>query len=190
MLQPTQFQYEENEKEYYFSFQNEITKETMQAIRDKQESFWYGKYMKNHTNFIIPIFSSESETKILKRICDWYNNGKPERTFEPLEPTATTVSSLLQRITHKEGKFTFSSALRIQSYIDEPSTERWEDIHYLVVNGQDTLWQLFVQRDPTFPKKGRTYDLQGNVIEEWEKIPSTTQLTRLIHDSLEKKKVG
>jgi hypothetical protein len=35
---------------------------------------------------------------------------------------------------------------------------------------------------PDFPRKGRTEDLEGNIIKDWEKIPTGFQVARALQE--------
>jgi|BioPla2DNA2_1021312.scaffolds.fasta_scaffold19648_6 hypothetical protein len=45
-----------------------------------------------------------------------------------------------------------------------------------------TIWQAMVAYDPTFPNKGRTTDTEGNVIKEWERIPTPFEVLKAIKE--------
>lgn len=62
---------------------------------------------------------------------------------------------------------------RIYKYLEKPNAANWSDISGIHVNGRMlTLWQAVRQVDPTFPARGRTYEMEtGRVTKEWERIP-------------------
>ena len=72
---------------------------------------------------------------------------------------------------------------RLQAVIDNPCIETWEDAHGIIITPRLTLWQAWVAIDREAPRRGRRTDLEGNVIREWEKIPSSFTLLRAIQNA-------
>lgn len=62
---------------------------------------------------------------------------------------------------------------KIKDYIENPSFDKWDEIAGIVIAGYptETIWQCICSLDPTFPKRGRATDLEGNTVREWERIP-------------------
>jgi hypothetical protein len=73
---------------------------------------------------------------------------------------------------------------RILAYLAHPTEERWDDIAHIIVNGEavqgSTIWQAVCQVDLTFPRRGRTTDTAGNIVEEWERIPEPALVARAL----------
>lgn len=183
MLDKQMFEQGENKTQDYFVFKNDVTKELIHAIKNKQETQWFGMYdsQKEERFFVIPVHSSPDSDVILTSICDWYNNGKPEREYEVApESNPARISETLMGMTNMMGEFPLSSAKRIQSYLDEPIVERWEDISGIIVNGKKTVWQLVCEQDDTFPRQGRTTDVTGKIVSDWSTTPSPLEVLRAV----------
>jgi hypothetical protein len=43
-----------------------------------------------------------------------------------------------------------------------------------------TIWEAVLELDPTFPRQGRTTDMDGRIIKDWERIPSQLQVMQAI----------
>jgi hypothetical protein len=72
---------------------------------------------------------------------------------------------------------------RLEAVIDNPCIETWEDAHSIIVQIEPrmlTLWQAWVMIDPKAPRRGRATDFEGNVVREWERIPSSFTLLRAL----------
>lgn len=54
----------------------------------------------------------------------------------------------------------------------------WDRDHGIVL-GHQTLWQLVVQVDPTFPKCGPTYS-GGVKVEDWERFPTPQEIEQAL----------
>lgn len=183
MLDKSMFQQGDNEVQDYFFFKNEVTKELVQAIKNKKESHWFGMYdnQREERFFVVPVHTSPDSDEILTRICDWYNNGKPEREYrEAPEANPKHISDSLWKLKNMMGEFPLNSAKRIQSYLNEPIVERWEDISGIIVDGNKTVWQLICEQDSSFSRIGRTTDITGKIVSDWSKIPSPLEVLRAI----------
>lgn len=183
MLAKSMFEQGENKAQDYFFFKNEVTKEMLHAIRNKQEKNWFGMYDNNKEErfFVIPVQPSPDSDVILTSICDWYNNGKPEREYK--EAPASNPSHILETLMglkNMMGEFPLSSAKRIQSYLDEPIVERWNDISGIIVDGKKTVWQLICEQDASYIHIGRTTDVTGKIVKDWSKIPSPLEVLRAV----------
>jgi hypothetical protein len=72
---------------------------------------------------------------------------------------------------------------RLQAVLDNPTIETWEDAHGIILRTEPkslTLWQAWIAIDPRALRHGRLTDLEGNVIEEWERIPDRFTLMRAL----------
>jgi hypothetical protein len=82
------------------------------------------------------------------------------------------------------GKISPQTERRIKKYINNPNYDNWDDIQSIIIKpeGMTTIWQAMIKSDPTFPKKGRSEDFEGNIIKEWERIPMPLELLRAIKE--------
>lgn len=82
------------------------------------------------------------------------------------------------------GKISPQIQKRIKRFINEPTADNWDDISGIIIKGNSTttIWQAMVAYDPTFPNKGRTTDTEGNVIKEWERIPTPFEVLKAIKE--------
>lgn len=72
---------------------------------------------------------------------------------------------------------------RLQAVIDNPCIETWEDAHSIIIQVEPrmrTLWQAWVMIDSKAPRRGRATDFEGNVIREWECVPSSFTILRAL----------
>ena len=80
----------------------------------------------------------------------------------------------LERCENMFGKMSPMQQREIKKYIKNPTFDQWDEIAHYIVNpaGQiTTIWQAVLTVDSTFPNRGRTTDIGGNIIREWERIP-------------------
>lgn len=91
----------------------------------------------------------------------------------------------LDNCTNMFGKISPAIQKRIKNYIKNPSTETWEDIFCIIINGEKltTIWQAVLAEDPSFPRTGRSKDLKGNTIKDWPRIPDTFLLLKAIKNN-------
>ncbi len=80
------------------------------------------------------------------------------------------------------GKLDIVLRRRIIHYVMNPTFNGWDDISSIVINSDRffTIWQAVLEVDPTFPKYGRTKDVKGKVVREWEKIPSPETIKKAL----------
>jgi hypothetical protein len=73
-------------------------------------------------------------------------------------------------------------AARIARYCRRPTPDRWDDIQTIILNGETmiTVWQAWCAVDPWAPRYGRRTDSAGNVLREWDRIPTVEELTQAI----------
>ncbi|MCK2000341.1 hypothetical protein MZM54_02920 [[Brevibacterium] frigoritolerans] len=187
MLKPEMFTKGENSGQFYYAFNNEVTSELIQIIRNKKEEHWFGMYIGKNRFFTIPIQFENDPQVMLEKVVEWYNNGKQEPiSHEVEEVIPKKIGKTLLEIENVFGKFPLKSAQRIQAYLDEPSFDRWEDIHSIIVNGWTTVRQAVVDQDPTFPRTGRGEDITGKIVKEWERIPEPMLVLRAIKATVKK----
>lgn len=78
----------------------------------------------------------------------------------------------------------FSSEIRsrIRQFMENPNADNWDDIAglHLSPTCRTTIWQAILRLDPTFPQRGRIFDMNGNVEREWERIPSPLLVMRAL----------
>ena len=77
---------------------------------------------------------------------------------------------------------------RLQAFLDDPCVETWEEAHSLIirVHPMMTVWQAWIATDPKAPWRGRAYDFDGNLIREWDRIPSAFAILRALEFATEK----
>jgi len=80
------------------------------------------------------------------------------------------------------GKLNGLAKARIQAFVDNPTTETWDECHTLILNGKTflTLWQAVIAVDPSFPKTGRCEDVKGLMLKDWKAIPTVETLRKAI----------
>jgi len=83
------------------------------------------------------------------------------------------------------GKISIQTERRIKKYINNPNCDNWDDIQGIIIKseGMTTMWQSIIKSNSSFPKSGRSEDLEGNIIKEWEQIPTPLELLRAIKES-------
>ena len=69
---------------------------------------------------------------------------------------------------------------QIAKYLTDPTADNWNDIQSILITPGETIWQAMLCIDPTFPRRGRTTDVEGNVLSEWERIPTPLEVMRAI----------
>ena len=78
------------------------------------------------------------------------------------------------------------SIKRIKRFLADPTAENWDDIHGIIISpGKGeviTIWNAVLALDPTFPRTGRATDLKGNVVKEWERVPTPLEVLRAIRN--------
>lgn len=87
------------------------------------------------------------------------------------------------------GKLSPQIKKRIKNFLDNPNVENWDDISGIIIGtkgGIKTIWTAIIELDPTFPKRGRSIDLDGNIVKDWERIPTPLQVLQAIKNSLSK----
>jgi hypothetical protein len=84
------------------------------------------------------------------------------------------------------GPLSGSIRLRLRALLDNPTPETWDDAKGIVLCAAEglglglSLWQAVIAVDPAFPRVGRHTDVEGNVVREWERIPTTELLEQAI----------
>ncbi|QST02193.1 hypothetical protein IMZ31_22330 (plasmid) [Pontibacillus sp. ALD_SL1] len=182
MLAPHHFSKGKNKTQDYYVFHNEATREKVHIIRNNWETHWFGMYdKKGDTFFVVPVYTDPDHDVMLERVCEWYNNGKGKPEYpDPPEANPKHVSPSLLEIENMFGEFNPNSAKRLQAYLDDPSVERWDDIHSILIDGRKTVWNAMLELDSTFPRTGRARDITGRIAEEWERIPEPLEVLRAI----------
>jgi len=76
---------------------------------------------------------------------------------------------------------------RLERYINNPNPTPgdWDDISSIIIDGSGmgmTVWNALIEFDPTFPKVGRRFDFNWNVVREWERIPPGFIVARAIQE--------
>ena len=70
---------------------------------------------------------------------------------------------------------------KIKQYLDNPTFDNWDEIQGIIIDTHfNSIWNAVIAYDPTFPRRGRTEDTEGNIIKEWERIPTPLQVLQAI----------
>jgi hypothetical protein len=81
------------------------------------------------------------------------------------------------------GKLDSKIEKRIKNYLDDPTFDTWDDICGIIIDSHfNTIWNAIIKLDPTFPREGRTDNIEGNIIKEWERIPTPLQVLQAIKE--------
>ena len=81
---------------------------------------------------------------------------------------------------------------RLEKYINNPNPtpDDWDDISGIIIDAENTVWNVMLEFDPTFPRLGRRYNTEFSpwkVITEWEKIPSGFTVARALQEHWKKR---
>jgi hypothetical protein len=72
---------------------------------------------------------------------------------------------------------------KIKRFLDHPNYDNWDEIAGIIINTKmDSIWNAMIKYDSTFPRRGRAEDFDGNVIREWERIPTPFELLQAIKE--------
>ncbi len=95
--------------------------------------------------------------------------------------------SLFERCTNIAGEpWTIETRTRILDYMQRPTKDLWDDIHGIIINRKGrTIWQAICRLDPTFPRTGSVYDLEGNMLKDFDKIPNPFAVIKAIQAEIE-----
>ena len=79
----------------------------------------------------------------------------------------------------------------IRAYITNPrpTVEDWEKIANVIIDASSkhsTVWGVVIELDSGFPVVGRIRDIDGEIVEDWERIPSGFELARAITNHFRK----
>ena len=70
---------------------------------------------------------------------------------------------------------------RLSMAMNSPCAETWSDVTGITIRPpHQTVWQRVLEIDPEFPRTGRRKDQDGNIVREWDRIPSTELLRKAI----------
>lgn len=95
-------------------------------------------------------------------------------------PAPRRAPRFLSKATNMFGPLPPDITARIQTFMDAPSAETWDDIHSIAIRPFKTIWQAVIAIDPTFPRTGPTTDSKGAQIEGWKRIPDAVTVARAI----------
>ena len=185
MLESSMFEKSNTKSQFFYTFTNKTTGETIQITRNKEQKHWFATYIDNNNSimFLLPINSSTSIEKVLKESSYWYNNEK-----KPYCEKANVVEDELLTSTSELDDFLElfqkEDANKIQSFINEPTIENWDNISSIELGKYTTLWQLLVLDDINFPKSGPLIDSKGNVIKNWSKVPTSEDILRVLQKQI------
>lgn len=183
MLNRDDFTLGEDESQFFYEFKNEITGEIICILNNKGENKWKGFFIVGESVRLIPVDFNENIDEFINEVCNWYNLGAifMERD-ECLEVSVKTYGKTLENLKKNNPALSNNTILKIQSYLDNPSEDRWSDICNIAINSKYTLWQAVLNMDNSFPKTGRSYNVKGELVKEWETIPSPYLLLKSIKE--------
>lgn len=73
---------------------------------------------------------------------------------------------------------------KIENYLKHPLACNWNEICCIIISEKPgfgrTIWQAVIEIDSTLPRKGRTTDAEGNILREWESVPTPEQVIKAI----------
>jgi hypothetical protein len=92
----------------------------------------------------------------------------------------------MEYLTNMFGDISEDIKERLSSYLERPSYAGWEDIHGIIImGGFKTVWQTILEVDPTFPRTGRHTNMQGKVLQDWDRIPDKKLLMNALKHAAE-----
>ena len=73
---------------------------------------------------------------------------------------------------------------KIIRFLSEPTTENWDNIAGIIIKrtGMKSIKEAMRAYDPTFPDGGRVRDAKGNIVKDWERIPTPSELLKAIEE--------
>lgn len=92
------------------------------------------------------------------------------------------------------GQFDPVSRTAIRAYITNPmpTSEDWEKIANIIIDASSkhsTVWGVLIELDYTFPLTGRIRDIDGDIVEDWARIPTGFELARAITNHFRKTEI-
>lgn len=90
-------------------------------------------------------------------------------------PEMTMLNNML-------GPLTPVDRVGLQALVDNPTLDGWDTWAHKIIKTKPTLtlWQAVCIVDPTFPRKGRIEDVNGNLLHNWARIPTTQVLVEAL----------
>ena len=73
---------------------------------------------------------------------------------------------------------------RINKFLRNPTTAGWEDIHCIIIDNtgrMKTIWNAVIDILPFFPNWGRKTNDKGEVIRDWEQVPTPEEVIKAIN---------
>lgn len=92
------------------------------------------------------------------------------------------ITQLLDECRNHSGPLPPDMRQRLIEVINKPSIATWEAAHGIIIrtNPTLTLWQAWIAIDPQAPRVGRRTDFEGNLLQEWQRIPDALSILRAL----------
>lgn len=94
------------------------------------------------------------------------------------------ASVALSFATSMTGRIKPAMIRRVEKFLRNPNYDTWDDIFSIIIDGSGktkTIWQAVLEIDPCFPRRGRTTDGAGNVVNEWAECPLPVTVVEAIN---------
>jgi hypothetical protein len=89
----------------------------------------------------------------------------------------------LQFASNMTGKLNPTIIKRINKFMRKPSSDTWDDISSIIISFEGkmpTIWNAVIELCPFFPTWGRRTNYKGDIIRDWEQIPTPEEVNEAI----------
>jgi len=69
---------------------------------------------------------------------------------------------------------------RLRAVLINPNRDTWDKAYSIIIGGKKTLWQAVIAVDPTFPTIGPSETLDGRILEDWKRIPTSDLILKAL----------